>query len=72
MELIKKDDPHYFEETSNEHYDRHEYKVVGKHGKSTIVKTWLEAQSLWWNNKPFLSHIEVLDKVVEKNPTGFK
>jgi hypothetical protein len=72
MKLIEPQDPRYFTETCSKSYDRHEYKVVGKYGKSTIVKTWMEAQALWWNNKPFLSHIEVLDKVVENDRKGFK
>ena len=28
MNLIKRDDPRYFTQTSNEPYDRHLYKVV--------------------------------------------
>ena len=28
--LITPDDPQYFEQTSDEHYDRHDYKIVGK------------------------------------------
>ena len=71
-QLISPDDPRYFKVTSDEHYDRHQYKVVGTHGKYVVVETWEEARVLWWNNKSFLSHVEVLDRKTEKKSKGFK
>jgi|TARA_B100000287_G_scaffold257007_1_gene241628 hypothetical protein len=68
MNLIERDDPLYFTETSSESYDRHQYKVVGKQGKTVILDSWQEAQELWWNSAPILSHIEVLDR---KETGGF-
>lgn len=72
MKLIEPQDPRYFTETCSKYYDRHDYKVISQNGNFTLVNSWQKAQELWWNNKPFLSHIEVLDKVVEKNRKGFK
>ena len=71
MELIKPDDPLYFEQSSYEDYDRHHYKVVGKNGDSIVVEDYMSAQEIWWNRKVFLSHIEVLDKP-KKESKGFK
>ena len=34
MNLIERDDPQYFTETSSEPYDRHHYKVSNRDGKS--------------------------------------
>ena len=54
MKTIERDDPLYFTETSSESYDRHQYKVVGKQGKTVILDSWQEAQELWWNSAPIL------------------
>jgi hypothetical protein len=70
MKLIQPSDPQYFKQTSNEPYDRHDYKVIKSTGEYVVVESWEEAQSIWWNSPPhFLSHIEVLDK---KEAKGFK
>ena len=62
-QLIKPDDPRYFRQTSDEPYDRHNYKVVLINGQSVIVDAWDLAQAIWFQNPAqFLSHIEVLDK----------
>ena len=61
MNLIKPDDPQYFEQSCYKDYDRHHYKVVGKNGDSLVVEDYMSAQEIWWNRKVFLSHIEVLD-----------
>jgi len=62
-QLIKPDDPQYFQQTSDKPYDRHNYKVVLSNGKSVVVDAWDIAQSIWFQNPAqFLSHIEVLDK----------
>ena len=71
MELIRPDDPQYFEQSSYEDYDRHHYKVVGKNGDTIVVEDYMSAQEIWWNRKVFLSHIEVLDKP-KKESKGFK
>jgi hypothetical protein len=62
-QLIKPDDPQYFQQTSDEPYDRHNYKVVLLNGQSVVVDAWDLAQSIWFQQpSQFLSHIEVLDK----------
>lgn len=72
MKLIQPDDPQYFSQTSDRLYDRHHYKVVGKNGDSIVVDNWQTAQLTWFQKGAFLSHIEVLDKKVEKKTKGFK
>ena len=70
-ELIKKDDPRYFSQTSNESYDRHHYKIVSQ-TKTIVVESWDDVQEYWWNNMSFQPPIvEVLDKPKEKSK-GFK
>ena len=46
MELIKPDDPLYFEQSSYEDYDRHHYKVVGKNGESIVVEDYMSTRNL--------------------------
>ena len=67
MQLIAKDDPRYFSQTSDEPYDRHHYKIVCQ-SKSFVVESWEEVQEYWWNNREFTeSIIEVLDKPKSKS-----
>ena len=70
MELIKPDDPQYFEVTSDGYYDRHQYKIVSKTGDAIVVDDWESARSIWFSRAPFLSHVEVLDRKTESK--GFK
>ena len=73
MELIKPEDPQYFEQSCSKEYDRHDYKVVGKNGDSVVVDDYMKAREIWWNRKNFLSHIEVVDKKpVKEKSKGFK
>jgi len=60
-ELILPDDSRYFTQTSDKLYDRHHYKVVSDNGDEVIVDNWEDANTLWWNKKKFLSHIDILD-----------
>ena len=62
-ELIKRDDPRFFENTYDGYYDRHHYKIVCKN-KSVVVESWEEVQEYWWNNMAFNPDmiVEVLDK----------
>ena len=70
-ELIKKDDPRYFSQTSDKPYDRHHYKIISQ-TKTIVVESWHEMQEYWWNNMSFQPPIvEVLDKPKEKSK-GFK
>jgi len=60
-----------FQQTSNEPYLRHDYKVVFEDGKTVVFDNYEDAQLLWWNRSGnFLSHIEVLDRKQEAK--GFK
>jgi hypothetical protein len=69
MNLIPKNDPRYFEVSSDGLYDRHHYKVVSTTGDAIVVDNWSDASLIWFQKSPFLSYIEVLDKKQEK---GFK
>ena len=66
-QLIEKGDPRFFQVTSEEPYDRHNYRVVSIQGDSVDVSSWEDAAIIWWNKKAFLSHIEVLDKPKPKS-----
>jgi hypothetical protein len=60
-----------FQQTSDEPYLRHDYKVVFENGKTVVFDNYEDAQLLWWNRSGnFLSHIEVLDRKQEAK--GFK
>ena len=67
--LIQPTDPAYFKLSSNDLYDRHDYKIISKTGESVVVDNWEDAQMTWFQKGVFLSHIEVLDK---KESKGFK
>ena len=73
-DLITKDDPRYFSQTSDKSYDRHHYKIVSE-TKTIVVESWDEVQEWWWNNchsstiKGTVIH--VIDKPKEKSK-GFK
>jgi hypothetical protein len=60
-----------FQQTSNEPYLRHDYKVVYDDGTYQVFDNYEDVQLLWWNRTGnFLSHIEVLDRKQEAK--GFK
>ena len=70
--LIEKNDPRYFSQTSDKPYDRHHYKIVCQ-DKSFVVESWDEVQEWWWNHCNMINfdaRIEVLDK--PKKTKGFK
>ena len=68
--LIAKNDPQFFEQTSNKPYDRHHYKIVCK-DQSFVVESWDEVQEYWWIRRGFNPPvIEVIDK--PKKSKGFK
>ena len=68
--LIAKNDPQFFEQTSNKSYDRPHYKIVCN-TKSFVVESWQEVQEYWWNNcrSPFFQGtvIEIIDKPKPKS-----
>ena len=68
--LIEKNDPRYFSQTSDAPYDRHHYKIVCQ-DKFFVVESWDEVQEYWWNRRGFSPPvIEVIDK--PKTKKGFK
>ena len=73
MQLIAKEDPRYFSQTSDGSYDRHHYRIVCQ-TKSFVVESWDEVQEWWWNNchlPTFDAVVHVLDKPKPKSK-GFK
>jgi hypothetical protein len=63
-----------FQQTSNEPYVRHDYKLIYADGHHEIYDDYLECQDVWFSTAPnLLSHVEVLDrKVSQKKSKGFK
>jgi len=63
-----------FTHTSDELYDKHDYRLVSEDGQSVVLDNYYDVQSIWQslpNNT--LSHVEVLDKKIkrQKNKKGF-
>jgi hypothetical protein len=63
--------PLFFTQTSNDSYDRHEYRIVSKAGESVVVNDYMVAQATWFEKNAFLSHIVILDKKKKKQKKGF-
>ena len=69
--LIDRDDPQFFEQTSDESYDRHYYKVVTTTNEY-IFDDYEQVRQMWWNyDASMLKHVEVLDKPKSKKKKGF-
>ncbi len=66
----------WFAQTSDELYDRHQYRFVYSNDQSRIFDSWEQVQQEWFTTPAlFASHIEVLDKPnIKKKKTngGFK
>ena len=61
-----------FQQTSNEPYVRHDYKLIYENGKQVVFDNYEDVQLFWFQRGGnFLSHIEVLDKKKTKSK-GFK
>ncbi len=59
--------PELFKQTSDLPYDRHNYRVYTKMGKTYIFDDYEMVRAFWFQSKKLLSHVEVLD--IQK---GFK
>ena len=75
-ELIAKEDPIDFSQTSDKPYDRHNYRIVCQN-KSFVVESCDEVQEWGWNNwrSPWfeVTVIHVIDKPKPKKQSkGFK
>jgi len=61
-QLIDKSSPEFFEQTSNQPYVRHDYKLHYTNKKSEIFDNYEDAQRIWFQTpSQFLDYIEVLD-----------
>ena len=65
--------PKFFEQTSDEPYDRHTYRLFLTNGETLDVDDWLTVAGAWFQlPSMFKDHIEVLDKPKPKSkPIGF-
>ena len=69
-ELIKRNDPQFFEETWSGSYDQHDYKVVTT-TNSYVFDNYEDMRNMWWNyDSSMLKHVEVLDKPKQKKGFG--
>jgi hypothetical protein len=60
--------PEYFQQTSNEPYIRHDYKVHYTNKKPEIFDNYEDVQRTWFQTtNQFLDYVEVLDKKQPKN-----
>ena len=63
--------PEFFRQTSDEPYDRHNYRLIYSNNHSIIVESYEEVREQWFNTPAmFKSHIEVLDKKQKKKSKG--
>ena len=66
--LISKSDPQYFEQSSYEPYDRHQYRLDFQEGKSIIFDDYEQMRVFWfeqvrnWHN----CTVTILDKNAQK------
>ena len=65
--------PEFFEQTSDEPYDRHTYRLVLTNGETLDVDDWMTVSAAWFQLPGvFKDHIEVLDKKLSRTkPKGF-
>ena len=75
--MVAKVLPDWFDQTSDEPYDRHHYEFVYSNGQYLIFETWEEVRSEWFNTPPhFKSHVNVIDRIdlpkKKKSSGGFK
>ena len=63
----------FFEQTSNEPYVKHDYKLCYTTGKTEVYSDYEDLRQAWWNTPDILrSHCEVLDKKTkQKTLKGF-
>ncbi len=67
--------PEFFQQTSDEPYIRHDYKLIDNGGQFVVFDNYMDIQAVWFQTpEMFLSHVEVLDKQVKQKTKirGFK
>ena len=63
--------PEWFAQTSDEPYDRHDYKVTFSNGETRIFDSYDKVMEVWFSTPPlFKSHVDVLD--TKSKSKGFK
>jgi hypothetical protein len=61
----------FFQQTSNEPYLRHDYKVYYTTKKSEVFDNYEDVQRIWFQTpNQFLDYVEVLDHKESKKPKG--
>ena len=60
-DLIPPSDPRYFTETCPKSYDRHNYKLHLKSGKSIVVTDYEVLRAMWFQYNAYAESVEVLD-----------
>lgn len=67
--------PEFFQQTSDVSYNRHNYELVLKSGKTVLFDDWEDVQGYWftYNQVPdYLDYVKVLDKLKKKSKvSGF-
>ena len=59
--------PEFFEQTSDEPYTRHDYRLITTDGRSVVMHDWESVSSAWFQLPAmFKERIEVLDKPKKK------
>ena len=67
MNLIPPTSPEYFNQTSEDPYDRHTYRLHLSNGEYRDFNSWEETAGAWFQLPAlFTSHVEVLDKPDKK------
>jgi hypothetical protein len=62
--------PEFFQQTSDTSYDRHNYELVLKSGKTVFFDDWTDVQGYWFVHQQipdYLDFINVLDKPKKKS-----
>ena len=62
--------PEFFEQTSDEPYDRHDYRLISTDGNSVVMHDWQSVSAAWFQLPAmFKDRIEVLDKPKPRKTT---
>jgi len=59
-----------FQQTSDAPYDRHNYELVLKSGKTVFFDDWTDVQGYWFVHQQipdYLDHVNALDKPKKKS-----
>jgi hypothetical protein len=60
----------FFQQTSDAPYDRHNYEIVLKTGKTVFFDDWEDTQGYWFVHQQipdYLDYVNVLDKSKKKS-----